>query len=342
MSIHHVGIDLHKQTSQVAVLTDAGELTQHRLPNDQATIEAFFRTVPRPARIAIEATGTWWWLVDLLQDLGHDVALSHPKQTRAIAAARLKNDRVDAERLALLLRANLLPTVWIPPRDLRDARELLRHRLTLVRLRTRVKNQLWTLCARRNLQPMTTRSWFTVRGQRELTALPLPETPAAIIADYQAALRLLDQQITTLDARLVERFAREDAVVRLQTIPGIGPLLAIVLVLEIGDIQRFPSARHLASYVGLSPRIRASGEHTHTGHISKEGNPTLRWALVVAATQVARQPGPLRQWYRALASRKGKAIARIALARRLAEIVYSVWAEGSDYNPTRLRCAVQG
>ncbi len=119
----HVGVDLHKRLSQIAVLTADGELRQHRFHNDAARLEQFFAQLPPRTPVAIEATGTWWWLVDLLEGLGHQPVLSHPKATKAIAAARLKNDKVDAQRLALLLRGDLLPTVWIPPAALREARE---------------------------------------------------------------------------------------------------------------------------------------------------------------------------------------------------------------------------
>ena len=112
----HVGVDLHRRSSQLAVLMPDGEVTQQRLENDPTRLEQFFAELPRGARIAIEASGTWWWFVDLVERLGHHAVLSNPKQTKAIAAARLKNDRVDAERLALLLRGDLLPTVWISPR----------------------------------------------------------------------------------------------------------------------------------------------------------------------------------------------------------------------------------
>src|SRR5262245_44918916 len=111
----HIGVDLHKRVSQIAVLTADGELTQHRLANEILRLEQFFAQLRTPSPMPIEASGTWWWLVDLLERLGHQPVLSNPKQTKAIAAARLKNDRVDAHRLALLLRGDLLPTVWIPP-----------------------------------------------------------------------------------------------------------------------------------------------------------------------------------------------------------------------------------
>src|SRR5258708_5339740 len=164
----HVGVDLDKRSSQIAVLTEDGEAAQQGLPNDVAGVENFFADLPPHTPVAIEASGTWWWLVDLLEHLGHDPILSHPKQTKAIAAARLKNDRVDAERLALLLRGDLLPTVWIPSAALREARELVRHRVHLVWLRGTVRNRLHAMLARRNLQPTSSTRWLTVRGRREL------------------------------------------------------------------------------------------------------------------------------------------------------------------------------
>lgn len=223
-----------------------------------------------------EEGGTWWWLVDLLERLGHQPVLSHPKQTKAIAAARLKNDRVDAERLVLLLRGDLLPTVWIPPAELREARELVRHRVSLVWLRTGIKNRLLALLARRNLQPTTAKRWMTARGQRELQALPLGPIPSMIREDCLALLHRLDEQIRRLHQELIQRWGHDPRVQRLATIPGIGPFTAILLVLELGDVHRFPSAKHLASYVGLTPRVRASADRVRMGHISKEGNRLLR------------------------------------------------------------------
>ncbi len=277
-----IGVDLHKRVSQVAVLTSQGEVTQHRLDNDPRQVEQFFAQFPSPAQVAIEASATWWWLVDLdlLERLGHRPVLSHPKHTKAIAAARLKNDRVDAERLALLLRGDLLPKVWIPSAPLREARELIRHRITLVWLRTRIKNHLQSLVARRNLRPTSTKHWMSAHGQRELAALPLNPVPSAIREDCFALLRLFDQQIRSLDEELTHRWKDDPRVQRLKTIPGIGPFIAILLVLELGDIHRFPTAKHVASYAGLTPRVRASADRIRLGHISREGNRLIRWALV--------------------------------------------------------------
>jgi transposase len=247
----HVGVDLDKRSSQIAVLTEDGEIRQQRLPNDPTQLEKFFAELPPHTPIAIEASGTWWWLVDLLEHLGHDPILSHPKQTKAIAAARLKNDRVDAERLALLLRGELLPTVWIPSAALREARELIRHRIQLVWLRGVIRNRLQAMLARRNLQPTSGKSWLTQRGQRELQQLPLTDTPRRIREDCGTLLPMLDTQIRRLDTELVARWGRDPRVQRLTTIPGIGPFIAIVLVLELGDIQRFASAKRGRGSVGV-------------------------------------------------------------------------------------------
>jgi transposase len=327
----HVGVDLDKRSSQIAVLTEDGEIAQQRLPNDPARLGKFFAQLPAQPRVAIEASGTWWWLVDLLEQLGHRPILSNPKQTKAIAAARLKNDRVDAERLALLLRGDLLPTVWIPPASLREARELIRRRIQLVWLRGVIRNRLHAMLARRNLQPTSGKSWLTQRGQRELQRLALTETPSRIREDCATLLPTLDAQIRRLDADLVARWGRDPRVQRLTTIPGIGPFIAIVLVLELGDIQRFTHAKQVASYVGLTPRVRASAGRVRAGNISKEGNRLLRWVLVLAATQAIRRRGPLRTWFHAVKKRRGKKVARVALARRLAEIVFHVWKHECDY-----------
>lgn len=337
----HVGLDLHKHYSQVAVLEESGEIWERRLSHDGLEVEEFFRGLPR-AEVAIEATGTWWWMVDLLEQLGHTPVLSHPKQTKAIASARLKTDRVDAEMLAVLGRGDLLPTVWIPPEQVREARELLRHRLGLVWERTKMKNRLTSLLARRNLRPTKSRTWYSQRGEAELRELALSPTAERIRDDTLTLLHMLDDQILEVERQLFDRWAHDPQVRRLETIPGIGILTAIGIVVELGEICRFPSAKHLASYIGLTPRVKASGGRVRTGHISKEGNRLLRWMFVAAATQAMRYPGPLRAWYRRIRRRKGKKIARVGLARKLTEIVYHVWRDKIDYREFYSRTAVRG
>lgn len=311
------------------------------MSHDGDGVEAFFREL-RPARVAIEATGTWWWLVDLLERLGHQPVLSHPKQTKAIASARLKNDRVDAERLAVLCRGDLLPVVWIPSSEMRQARELFRHRVGLVRQRTQVRNQLTSLLSRRNLRPSASRSWYCRRGMAELRGLALSAEAERIRDDTLVLLEVLEARTHQVERELLDRWGDDPRVLRLATIPGIGWLTAVGLVVELGDVVRFPSGKHVASYVGLTPRIRASGSRMRTGHITKEGNRLLRWMLVTAAVQATRRPGPLKTWYRRVCRRKGKKIARVGLARKMTEIIYHVWKDRIDYDEFLRRNAVRG
>lgn len=337
-----VGVDLHKRVAQVAVLGSEGEVSQYRFDTATQDMAQFFAQLPVQTPVAVEASATWWWFVDLLERLDHRPVLSHPKQTKAIAAAKLKNDRVDAARLAMLLRADLLPAVWIPPAALREARELIRHRVYLTQLRTRLRNTLQSMLARRNLRPVGAPRWTSVQGLRELVVLPLPAAPAVIRDNCFKLLHVLDSQIRNLDVQLTREWSEDPRIRRLTSVPGIGPFIATVLVLEVGDVHRFPSAKHLASYVGLTPRIRASAERVRAGHISKEGNRLLRWVLVLAATQAARRPGPLRAWYRAVQKRRGRNPARVALARRLTEIVYQLWKTETTFDAllTRNRAGV--
>src|SRR2546428_7774351 len=178
------------------------------------------------------------------------------------------------------------------------------------------------MLSRRNLQPTSGKSWLAGRGQRELQALPLTPIATTIREDCRALLPLVDEQIRRLDDDLRQRWDGEPRVRRLMTLPGVGAFIAIVLVMELGDIDRCPSAKHVASYIGLTPRVRASADRIRSGHISKEGNRLLRWVLVLAATQAARQPGPLRAWFRTMKQRRRTKIARVRLAPRLGEIMH--------------------
>lgn len=338
----HVGVDLHRNFSQVAVLMPDGEVIERKLPNVFNELTAFFGQLPKPARVAVEATSGWWWMADLLEQTGHEMVLSHPKQTKAIAAARLKNDRVDAVRLAMLLRADLLPTVWVYPSSMREAKELVRQRIALVRMRTQVKNRLHAMLSKRNIKPGRGRGWFTKQGKEQLRALQLSPGTQMLREDALLLMKVIDEQIARVDAFLNKEWGQDHRVLRLMTIPGIGRFTAIALVVELGDILRFPSAKHLTSYLGLAPVVRSSGEHLWTGPISKQGNRLLRWLLICAAVKLSRRPGPLRAWARSLKVKKGKKVAHVAVARRLVGIIYHIWKEEIDYLEFLRRGGVQG
>ena len=172
--------------------------------------------------------------------------------------------------------------------------------------------------------------------------MALSPTAERIRDDTLALLHMLNDRIAEVEEQLFDRWTDDPRVRRLETIPGIGILTAIGIVVELGDMDRFPSAKHLASYIGLTPRVKASGGRVRTGHITKEGNRLLRWMFVTSATQALRYPGPLRAWYLRVRQRKGKKIARVGLARKLTEIVYHVWRDKIDYQEFHCRTAVRG
>jgi len=328
------GVDLHKRVSQLAVLREARSPSYFRFPNDITTVEGVLRRLPAGTQIALEATGSWWWFVEKARSMGHEVCLSHPKQTKAIASARLKSDKVDALMLARLLKADLLPTVWIPGEKERQIRELLTHRTRVVRQRTAVINELQALYAKRNVDfaMIGHRARPVVAGANDLSGYG----PSIVERDVEL-VGVFNEQIRGLDKEL-SRIAKQDAQARrLMSIAGVGPLTAVAVCCWVGDIGRFADAKKLGSYFGLAPRVRQSAERERHGHITKEGNRMVRSLLVEAALSGIRySKGPARKHYLGVLKRRGKKIARVAAARKLLGAIFHMMKEGIDY-PEYLR-----
>ena len=325
----YAGVDLHKRVSQMAVLRKEGAPSQVRFPNELATVEKVLQRLPVGTKIALEATGSWWWFVEKARSLGHEVSLSHPKQTKAIASARLKSDKVDAVMLARLLKADLLPTVWIPGEREREVRELLTHRARVVRQRTAVINEVQAVYAKRNIdfEMIGQRTRPVVAGAQELSGYG-----PSIVGRDVGLIKILNEQIRELDKEL-ERIGKEDEQAKgLMTIDGVGPLTAVAVSCWVGDIHRFANAKKVASYFGLAPRVSQSGESEHHGHITKEGNRMVRWLLVEAALSgIRRAKGPSRQHYLGVLKRRGKKIARVAAANKLVGIMFHMMKDRIDY-----------
>ena len=334
-----VGIDLHKDVSQMAVLRESKSPSQLRLANDVVTVERVLKKLPKGSKIALEAMGSWWWMVDLAQKTGHEVFLSHPKQTKAIASARLKSDKVDALMLAKLLKADLLPTVWIPPENQRHLRELLTHRARLVRQRTAVINELRAVYAKRNIDPQAKlgRVRPSVAGAEDLSGYG-----PRIVGEDVELLGFINRQIGGLDKELT-KIALEDAQSkRLMTIPGVGPVSAVAVSCWIGEIARFSNAKKLASYFGLAPRVRQSAETERHGHITKEGNRMVRWLVIQAAlVHTRRGKAPSRKHYLGVLRRRGKQIARVAVANKILGAIFHMMKEQIDYHEFLRRSGAQ-
>jgi len=314
MSIY-VGMDVHRKRSQVAVLDDAGVQQRNRnVPNDPAQLVPILGALPPGTPVAFEAAYGWGWLVDLLEELELEPHLVHPSRCKAIASARLKDDKVDARTLAQLLRADLLPEAWIAPQQVRDLRALLRHRASLVRLSTAAKNRIHAVLADRGIQQQT--GLWTGIGRVWLAGLELPPTPRAIVEDYLALLDGLAEPIAHLEHQIHALAKPDPRVQALMALPGVGRLTAMTLVAEIGDIDRFPTARKLCAWAGLTPAVRNSDRKVRHGHITKQGSPWVRWILQEAAQTAKRSP-MFAPAYAQLARRRGKQIATVAIAHRL-------------------------
>jgi transposase len=311
----YVGMDVHRKRSQVAIVDAAGVQQRNRnLANDPAKLIPVLGALPPGTPVAFEAAYGWGWLVDLLEELELEPHLVHPSRCKAIASARLKNDKVDAATLAQLLRADLLPEAWIAPQATRDLRALLRHRAALVRLSTSCKNRVHAVLADRGIRDHS--SLWTGPGRAWLADLALPPTPRGIIEDCCGLLDALATPIGRLE-REISALAKPDPRVQaLMALPGIGKLTAMTLVAEIGDIGRFPTARKLCAWAGLTPQVRNSDRTVRHGHITKQGSPWVRGILQEAAQTAKRHP-MFASAYGELARRRGKNIATVAIARRL-------------------------
>jgi len=254
------------------------------------------------------------WLVGLLEDYGFGPHLVHPLRCKAIASARLKNDKVGAAALAQLLRADLLPEAWIAPPQVRQLRALLRHRASLVRLGTGLRNRIHAVAADHGYDRSA--SYWTGPGRGWLAELDLPPASREVITDCLAAIDQLTPVIERPDGE-VHRHARTDPRVKLlATLPGVGEFTALMMLAEIGDITRFPRARTLAAWAGLTPTVRGSEVKVRHGHICKQGSAWLRWVLNQAAQTAKRSP-QFAPTYAAIANRRGKKIATIAIAHKL-------------------------
>ncbi len=326
----YAGLDLHRRYSVITVIDEDGYiLRQKRLPNDESIID-FLQSLGEPVQVAVEATRNWYWLYDLLDAHNIEVKLSHPLKTRAIAAARIKTDRLDAHTLAQLLRSRLLPCSYIPDRSTRHQRELLRYRASLVKLQTGIKNRIHTLLAKNNISHRYT-DLFGNAGMAFLSQLQLPEPYQDILDSYLNLLAAIRKEIAKADHQ-IRSLAREDELVRLlTTVLGISYYSALLIRAEIGEINRFPSAKKLAAYAGLIPATYASGGRVYHGHITKQGSRYLRWILIQAVMHIIRRPGLLRQFFRRIARRKGPKVARVAVTRKLLTWIYYMLKERKPF-----------
>ena len=325
-----VGIDLHRRRSVIVRMTEDGrKLETVRITNSPAALRAQIAKAGEHPRVVAEATYGWYWAVDVLEEAGAEVHLAHPLGVKAYSYRRVKNDERDAADLADLLRMGRLPEAWIAPPEIRELREISRYRHQLVKARTSVKDQVHGVLAKLGI-PVTCTDIFGVWGKTWLDGLDLPQPYAGKVASLRQLAGELGAEITLLDAVLGDLLAGHEGYRAIQALPGIGPVLAAVIVAEIGDIRRFPGPGQLASWAGLTPRHYESDTKVIRGHVTKQGSRMLRWAVVEA---IQRQPAGTRprQVKDGIIARRGKDaknIAKVAAARELLTLVFYGMRDG--------------
>jgi transposase len=334
-----IGLDLHKRESQLCILAQDGTVTERRIVTSRERCTAVLGDRP-PARMLLEASTESEWVARHLESLGHEVIVADPNFAAMYAtrSRRTKTDRRDARTLMEACRLG----AYRPAYRLSDARRHVRAELAvreaLVRPRTRYIALAKALVRRDGLRVAGSESHLVAQ---RITALDLPATLAAELAPLFALLAPLTAQIAEADERIAALTATAPAVALLTTAPSIGPITAAAIVATIDDVTRFRSAHQFEAYLGVVPSERSSGEQRRLGRITKAGNARARYLLVEAGWRILRsksdETAAMRAWALGIAARRGKRIAVVALARRLAGILYAMWRNQRPYDATRLR-----
>ena len=332
----HVGVDLHQRFCYMTALDSRGkQLNAQAVPNETAALQAYFRQFKKPVRAVVEACSFW---PAFRQAVGKQVELrlAHSQQVKAIAAAKLKNDRIDSATLAHLLRCDLLPEAWMADETTRELRLQVRTRATLVRQRTRLKNQVHAILHQHGLKHGVT-DLFGKAGRHWLEQAPLGHKARQAVTMYLELIDGFTVHVRQQDQEVKQFVGTDPRAKWLMTIPGIGPYSAMLLLAEIGDIGRFADKGALSNYAGLVPWVRESADKRRSGGITRVGSPWLRWIMVEAAQVAVRTSVPVRQYFERLQKRKHRNVAIVAVARKLLVAVWAILQHGECFDEARFR-----
>ena len=326
-----IALDVHRDFCEVAVVEGDQVRRAGRIETTPATLELFAQSLGADDEVVLEATGNAVAIARIIEPHVSRVVLANPKAVKG-ATQSAKTDKLDARTLARLLAAGFLPEVWTPDEQTRVLRRRISRRAQLVRQRTREKNQVHAILIRNLKQRSPATDAFGVAGRRWLAAQELPADEREMVEACLRGIDHLDREVAVIDRALAELVLGSPELRRLLTLPGVNVVTACALLGAIGDIRRFPTARHLVSYLGLDPKVRQSGsEPARHGRISKQGPGETRHVLVEAAWHAARTTGPLRAFHERVASRRGGNVATVAVARKLVVIAWHMLSRGEDY-----------
>lgn len=334
--MEYVGLDVHKEFCQACVMNESGRvISNEKFSSNRTDLDKFLSRFKK-AKFVLESTGIWEFIYEAIEEKGFEVVLAHPLKVRAIAEARVKTDKIDAETLAHLLRADLIPKSWVPSRDIRDLRQLVRQRTYLARQSTSFKNRISAELLRRGAKrPLDLKTTFTKKDVAWMRSLGIPTVDSNL-----DCLERIQSQIEVMNGQLLEEFRRRPDAQLIATVPGIGYYGALLVHAEIDDVRRFPDPKSLAAYAGLVPTVSQSASTVHYGGISKEGSAYLRWILTEAvhSHRSLHAGSNLAKFHARIEKRRGKNKATIATARKLIHIIYWMLRtrepyHGQGFNP---------
>lgn len=333
----YIGLDLHKRKVFATVLGEDGKiLSKVSIGAKRQDLYYYLKSQGDKSqlKIAMEAPYNWQYFYRIAEDLSDDVVLAHPLKTRIIGEAKIKTDKIDSRILAYMLKADMLPAAYVPKEDTMENKILLRSRISLVRIRTQIKNKVHAIIDRNkdsyagleNLADV-----FGKTGTQILKDTKIPATDYKILTGYLELIDNINKKIKAIEDEIDKRSFQDRDIKLLKTIPGIGDFIAFLVKSEIDTISRFSSKEKLCSYAGLVPTTRASGDRSYSGRITKQGNKYLRWALTEVAKISIRYSPYFNYYYNKVRTKRNTNSATIAVARRMLEVIYAILKEKREY-----------
>lgn len=338
--MEYISFDSHKRYTLALVEGVGGyHKKQKRIEHERGNIKKFLGSCQKGSPVAVETVGNWYWILDEIEESEMVPLLVHAYKAKVMMGMVNKTDKLDVMGLNRLQRTGTLPTVWIPPKEIRDKRELTRVRMVFSSQRTRIKNRIHSTLAKYCIINTEVSDLFGKKGM-ELLKEQIKQLPPQTVYTTKQLLKELEVvqgHISQIEKRMEKLFEETKEIKLLKdTLPGVGPILSVVILLEVGDIARFPGPEHFASYSGTTPRVKSSGGKTHYGRLRRDVNKYLKWAFCEAANSVAlnhtcKPDRHVSKLYRRILKRKGYPKAIGAVARHLAEASYWMLKRGEAY-----------
>ena len=326
-----IGLDVHRDFCVIAICEDGKVRSGGRVPSTPEGLRLLAQSLVVTDRVALEVTASCWEVARILEPPVQRVIVVSPDDT-GIAGARAKTDKLDARTLAVLLWKGEIDPVWMPDERCRILRRRLNRREQLVHARSRAKNEISAVLARRLIERPPFADLFGVTGRRWLAEVQLPVEERESVDAGLRQIAFLDSEIKAVEKLIAQQALGWPEIRRLMTVPGVNLICAATFIAAIGRPDRFLTSRKLVAYLGLDPKVRQSGEApARSGRISKRGSASARWALVEAAWSVIKQPGPLRAFYERVRARRGHGKAIVAAARKLAILFWCMLSRDQDY-----------